>query len=545
MRLFQRTTAAAILLLFGAAGCADLEVVNPNDPTRDQALATAGDVESLIAGSYNTWMTGTMHWSNVFWLSNAAFQSSSSAANAGNIDHSAIPREAVKNEVSYDDYDVVVERTWQRSYRALAAVADGLRTLDNNADLAADLGAADENRVRAWGKFMQGLGHATLALWYDQAYIIDEATDIGGEQTAVDYNAVMAAASGYFDDAIQLASGQSWEIPAGWIGTQEPVDNATFIDLIYSWRALFTASLPRTPSETVNWTSVISDLDNGLSDSFDMYADASGSWYVGAFDIVGGPNGWGADSYFIIGMADQSGDYQRWLAEPLADRQPWFGATQGDDPFLIQTPDTRFPQGTTLTEQIANPGEYYVIPTEDGPYGYGYSEHMENPGRGTWRWSYYYYPTSYDYWYWIDFNMPVIEIEELNLLRAEALMGTDPAAAAAIINQTRTAHGLNATDAAGTNTSCVPKLPDGTCGGLMEMLKWEKRLETRGTGALMKVSWFWDARRWGDHYRGTPLHLPIPAQDLQVLQLPLYTWGGPTDSPPGASAGSSYAWPGE
>lgn len=545
MRYFKSTVTAAALLLFGAAGCADLDVTNPNDPDRQKALATAGDVESLIAGAYNTWYNGTYHWVNALGWSNASFQSIGTMANAGNLEASGIPRQAIPNDPSYSDYHALVERPWQRSYRALAAVADGIRTLDENPDMAAQLEAREtgsERRVRAMGKTAQAVATATLALYYDKAFVIDETVDVTEEQTPVPYTEMAEKAYGYFDEAIALAEGGSFTLPASWMSV--PVSNTKLVELLHSYRAIFRASMPRTEDEAVDWNAVLADLDNALTETHVM-ANEYSTWYNGANLIVGGPNGWGADTYFIIGMADQSGDYQRWLSKPVAERMPWFGANQDDDPFLIITPDERFPQGSTLAEQKANPGENYVIPTPE-EWSYDVSDHFTNAGRGTWRWSYYYNPSGYEYWFGLNTDLPHITIEELNLLRAEALYETgDRAGAAAIVNQTRTKYGLSPTTALGTNLSCVPKLPNGECGGLFEMLKWEKRMETRGVGALFVLTWFWDSRRWGDHYRGTPLQWPIPAEDLQVLQMDVYTFGGVGEPEPSASAGSNYAWPGE
>jgi hypothetical protein len=131
----------------------------------------------------------------------------------------------------------------------------------------------------------------------------------------------------------------------------------------------------------------------------------------------------------------------------------------------------------------------------------------------------------------------------MNLLKAEGLFRTnDKAGAAAIINETRTAHGLSATDAAGTNASCVPKLPNGSCGDLWEMLKWEKRLETVHTG-ITGAGWWFDSRGWGDLWADTPVQWPVPCKELQVLQLlPCNTYGGPGGEM--VAAGSTYDWPG-
>jgi hypothetical protein len=105
------------------------------------------------------------------------------------------------------------------------------------------------------------------------------------------------------------------------------------------------------------------------------------------------------------------------------------------------------------------------------------------------------------------------------------------------------ANGLNATTSTGVNTSCVPRLPNGTCGSLFEMLKWESRMETWQRGPYA-ASWYFNGRGWGDLYIGTPLQFPIPADQLQVLGLgAAYTFGGIGGTM--AAPKSSYNFPGE
>jgi hypothetical protein len=102
---------------------------------------------------------------------------------------------------------------------------------------------------------------------------------------------------------------------------------------------------------------------------------------------------------------------------------------------------------------------------------------------------------------------------------------------------------IAATDAAGTNTSCVPKLPNGNCGDLWEMLKWEKRMQIQMQG-LFGAPWFFDSRGWGDLFKGTPLQFPAPCKEIQVLQiLPCYTFGGSGGE--FAAPLSTYAYNGE
>jgi hypothetical protein len=241
--------------------------------------------------------------------------------------------------------------------------------------------------------------------------------------------------------------------------------------------------------------------------------------------------GWSELSYWVYGMADQSGNYQRWLALSIADKDP----NPGGNPVLIVTPDTRFPQGTTVDAQQASDGAYVRAPDDIAGV-------WKRPDRGTWRWSYYHLNRYQEYYEWNDFTHSEINIAEMRLLKAEALYRKgDKPGAATIINATRTAAGLNATDAGGTNTSCVPKLPNGQCGDLLEMLKWEKRMEVAMQG-LYGAPWYFDSRGWGDLWVGTTLQFPAPCKELQVLNiLPCYTFGSAGGEM--AAAASTYKYP--
>jgi hypothetical protein len=107
----------------------------------------------------------------------------------------------------------------------------------------------------------------------------------------------------------------------------------------------------------------------------------------------------------------------------------------------------------------------------------------------------------------------------------------------------REAAGLGATNANGTNADGVPRRPDGSCGGLFEMLKWEKRMQVRLEGPF-DAPWYFDARSWGDLYQGTFLQLPVPCQQLLYVGNgeTCYTFGG---SEPSSALPSTYHWPGE
>jgi hypothetical protein len=142
------------------------------------------------------------------------------------------------------------------------------------------------------------------------------------------------------------------------------------------------------------------------------------------------------------------------------------------------------------------------------------------------------------------FDQPLVTGAEMRLLKAEGLYRLgDRAGAAALVNVSRTAAGLDPTDAQGANSSCVPRLHDGTCGDLWEMLKWEKRVETVWTG-VAGANWWFDGRGWGEFWLNTPLQFPVPCDELRIMgETFCYTFGGPGGDM--GSPGSVYDYPGE
>ena len=214
MRHSYRNLAVGALLLAGAA-CADLDVVNPNDADAGRALNTAGDVVSLIGGSYNTWFNGVYSYSGPgLFLSNASFQHTAPWANAAMEFYGRIPRQPIINDAADGNYGNV-SRVWYQSYRAIAAVSDGLRALEQP-EIAEELSASEIAAAKAYGNFVLGLAHATIATVYDQGFVVDQTTDVSQPQTALGYNELMEAALGMLDEAISLSS-SDFTLPEGWM----------------------------------------------------------------------------------------------------------------------------------------------------------------------------------------------------------------------------------------------------------------------------------------------------------------------------------------
>ena len=503
---------ASILAL---AACAEvLDVPNPNDPETDRVLASPADVEALLRDSYIQALEPMLQSDGInMQLGAVALESSPMAANFGMIERSAFPRAAiintVANQFSGDYYEV-----WSEEYAAIRAASDGLAKLAD-ADFTLGSTVADA-RAEAFGNFVLFLAHATLAVTYDSASIYDETVPAADDVPLSHYSVVMAAALGYANDAIALATANpTMSFPADWFG--EDVNAARFIQIVNSFKARYRVQVARNASETIDWSAVITEANAGITTDY-APVDDDNRFDFWMQDYMSFQGAWHQVPYFVHGMADQSGAYQTWIND--AD-------IMTRDPFVIVTPDRRFPQGADLATQRLNPG--LNIRAKINSTGEGGWIRAE---RGTWRWSHYLDVRYQDYYDATNAGLPIpiIQVKEVQLIKAEALYrrntGTDRVDAQTIVNNYRTTDGgltpsLIASGA--TIGDCVPKLPNGTCGDFFETLKWEKRMILFMT---VYGGWYFDSRRWGDLPLGTFLSYPVPARELEVRQLPLYTHGG-------------------
>lgn len=502
--------AFALAMMVGFAGC-DLDVTNPNQANRERALASPDDVETLVASAFQQYWGVTHYWqSNALAFNHMSSRHTATWGNFGMNDLGREPREPLPNQASYT-YAYALEDAWQDGYGAVSAASDGLRALD--AGLEIGPGGERNARARAFATFVQGLSSCNIALWYDQAFIIDETVDIGGELVTVDYNSFGAYALGKLTEAEQLARSNSFTLEAGWINGN-PLSNTAFADLILSYRARCRANMPRTPSEAaaVNWASVASDAANGLGelivDGNEAGADA---WWDG-IKMFGTENGtWHRLHMDWAGMGDTSGEYQDWLSFE----------TQSRLARKLTFVDQRYPAQN--------------VDGEEGLYHRYNSTIIFRPERGTYRQSHY-GDLRHDL-YMMSCNQcmfgPMEEMipVEMRLYEAEAAFRQgNTATTISILNETRVANGgLPALISAGTvpgGADCTPhKRYDvtGACGDLEDALIWEHFEEIFQLSGGLE---FWHGRRFGILPSGTATMIPIPASDLEVLQLPLYTFGG-------------------
>jgi hypothetical protein len=283
------------------------------------------------------------------------------------------------------------------------------------------------------------------------------------------------------------------------------------VRLANSYAARILVYTPRSRAEraAVNWAEVIRRVDAGIQTDYaplaqpDVFFD---DWkrLVARLRTAGRPSDFGRPSYWLIGPADSTNGWVNWVATPNDNRQP----------FQMRTRDRRI-QGTTGP---ASPGKYV---------GYNLNN-IFAADRGTFRWSHYFFRRSGVDLTWQTGPQLAMSVAEMDLLKAEALIRLGRAAEAVpLINRTRIANGeLPPVTVEGppNEPGCVPRKESGACGSLWDALRYEKGIEGLGMNGVIA---FLDARGWQTLPENTPVHLPIPGRELQTLQLPLYTFGGP------------------
>jgi hypothetical protein len=522
-------------------GCTDnpLAIKNQNQPDVARVYGTPRDVETIISKLFlQLW--NAQHGAIGIGAQTMvmSFESHSNLANFGMGARAAIPRGTISNSLgnanqteNFRDFDVL-QRNTRSAANAIAALNKFIAGGSSTGSPARDA------RARSVGFFELGYGLGNVALIYDSAAIItpDVPSDVVPPLSAS--KDVMDAALKMLDSALavsQSANASSgtngWPVPGTWLsgGTSPPdVTLARWQQIIHSYKARFRAGQARTPTQraAVDWNAVIADATAGIQSDFIVAADATNGWNATWQQQLAVDATWSQMTPFVLGMADTTGAYDAWLQTPLNSRTP----------FLLRTPDKRFPSGDTRAAQQAVTGSSRagtpagsILYFRNRPSG---EDNQAEPW-GTW-----YYDN------WRDWAIrasggngpyPALTVAENDMLAAEGYIRTNRVdQAVPLINTYRTRAGLPAipattdvnTQVPGGN-ACVPRVPQPpsftttACGNVYEAMKWEKRLETSFTGY---AQWYIDSRGWGDLAQGTVLEWPVPWQELYARQnLALYT----------------------
>lgn len=519
MRFTKAIPIFGLSLTLALGGCADLAVENLNAPDEELALSEPGDVEALIGSSFAVFWRAVSDFEPQAGLSTLADEWSASWGNFGMQDLSSEPRRAINNDAGYN-YRSAISEAWNEVYEAVSNANDGLKAL-NNIGTTTDI---DVERARAFAKMVQAVGHGYLSGLYDRGFVYKETMDLEEtEFTLVEYDVMNDSALVMFDEAIALAEAATFTtVPSEWIGNIPGFTRTDLIEMLHALKARYRVAVARTPAEraAVDWTAVIADVEaaNGqelriIGDDFERYWEYPKLYSHYAL--------WSRSDMRFVGPADQSGQYQAWLQTPVQDRMP----------VIIESPDLRVfdpakdcsPFPVDAGGGAERCGTYFVEWTPQNFRAdrgtYHYSNYVNN------RWEEY----ADEGWRgWVGEEAPFIIEAELDLLKAEGLIRTNGLVTeiAPLINKTRVANG-----------GLDPVPATASMDELRAAVVYEKRFEAAFMSGLVTFS---DMRGWGYLTVNSPLHYPIPASELETLQLPVYSFGGADD--PEWAATQSNCW---
>jgi hypothetical protein len=536
VRLCLAIAASSGVIALGACN-EPLSVLNPNQPDVPRVYSTPRGVEAIIGKLFQQMWNAQANNTGLGTQSMVmSFESHSGLANFGLGARGNIPRQTVSNTLANSDQDIIFN-DFDKLTRNARSAANAVAALKKFVAAGSSTGTqARDAAAISFGYFTLGYALANTALLYDSAAIItpDVPSDVvpplstGAE--------VMAVALEMLDSAIAVSESPAattgtggWPLNAAWISGNSNVTIARWQQIIRSYKARFRAGVARTPAEraAVDWTADVTDAVAGISTDFTVQADPSTGWGFGLLNQLAVDATWSQMTPMILGMADTTGAYDTWLAQPLDSKVP----------FLLRTPDQRFPSGETRAAQNTSSGGDTKAGTPPGSILYFFNR-LQGNDKPAAAWGTWFYDNQR---FWgVRFNSgigPIIALSlaENDLLAAEGYMRTGRTAQAIpLINLTRVRAGLPAipagaaqTDAVPGGNACVPRVPQPpnftttACGTVYEAMKWEKRLETSFTGY---AQWFIDSRGWGDLTKGTVTEWPVPWEELYARQnLNLYT----------------------
>ncbi|MDR9419298.1 hypothetical protein [Gracilimonas sp.] len=486
--------------------CQDLGVQNKTAPDRVRALSNPGDVEKLIASTFQEyWGRTQTSGTSINTMPLIADEMSGTYANNAALEMSSEPRTALNNSPTSDAHETG-RYQWYAWYGALSSANEGLAAIDGGLEIIDEDGNDNTPRAVGFAKFMQGVSLGYIGMLFDQGSITDENTNLENEQELAykPYPEVIDASLEKLDAAIDYMETSSFSLPNDWM-LGAPLSNDELARVSSSFAARVMVYGARTPAErnALDWDKVLSYIDNGITEDFNIvmeYPDLTSSYHYRA--QTGSSYRAHADNK-LVGPADTSGAYQNWLNSDLNDREA----------FLIYTPDRRI---TSHGDSAETDGKYF----RSASYGLNRTE------RGI-------YHNSYYQWYrrdgvWWEGPHALIQKAEMDLFKAEALVQIGGAAnlqeAADLVNKTRVANGeLAPVTVDGVPAGSAPVMADGSPGSLLDAIYYERMIELAGTDALRA---YLDRRGSGTLTEGTFYHFPVPGRELQTLGIPLYTYGG-------------------
>jgi hypothetical protein len=468
-----------LIMVFAFNACEDLNVENLNRPTfaetnvPAQAYATVG---GLLNGIHLTSHTFDEPLIAVY---NAADVGTCSWGNFGMRDISSEPRVAYTNTPSYSNR-LAVENYYLNLYGYLSIANDALLSISHDVSGVVQ----DPWMCRAVSYYAQAytLGH--IGMFYDKGFVVTNNTDLTAEIPMVAYSVLIDSAVAICDKAIAICNAQTFEIPTAWLPTNETYTNVEFGRLANTLaaRLLTYKSRNKTQNDANDWNKILGYSSKGIQMDYTIIMDDN-TWYD-YYKWYAIRDGWGRIDMRVINLMDPT-------------MYPWFPSSGN----YTDLPNN----GLAVSDDARLLSDFEYM-----------SSQAFYASRGIYHYSTYRYKRYDDYRATFIGPVPCIMRWENDMIWAEALVHTGDISGAAAI--------LNSADGPRKVRGGLPDVAANET-DVLNAIYYEKTIECMLTTENTE---FYDMRRRNMLQAGTMLHFPIPAQQLEILEIPFYTFGGTT-----------------
>jgi hypothetical protein len=506
-RRFAGAVAGTLLAATSLGACLDLQVNDPNNLNLNNVYTSPSNTEAALVGafrSYHDQFTKTCPtlifelWANTVTTTNTSY-----------LPFFEEPRQPIDN---FDNLNCVSRYTWNQPYESYSMAREVWQGITNNGLKYGTVNATYPNGQDTpsrliFAKFIVAASLLELGLTNDSAFVVDVKTPLLDFGTKLEpYPVVLASAVTQLREVIAEANAApNFTTPTTWVN-QQAITRDQLVRIAYSMivRAQVYGPRNKADRDAVNWSQVLARLDSTVLVDFGVQAQTDISRLRSIYYENAVAQNTVRINNRLIGPADTTGEYQKWLGLNL----------QQKGLIRIATPDKRIhPAGQPTARGTRF--EYRTVA-------------MGSAALGS------YLTSSYRNWRYLNaaadsgrtaFHRLVTK-GEMDMIRAEALYRLGRGAdAAALINPSRIAAGLKPATASGppAGADCVPRKDDGSCGDLFDAIKYEKRVELYPLSG--DISWF-DARGWGMLLPGTPYHVPLLGREAATRGWTIYTYGG-------------------
>lgn len=545
-----------LLLLGGAValvscdGVANLDVENKNAPNRQRAVTDPGDVESILQGAFRSFWQGiyetqalgigTQSYAPGPHLDMMGGASTTTNAVSDFVGYSAKPMGQVQNTSGYSGAGAM-QVPWNNLNGALSSANDVLTAIEQDElDIVVD-GNDRTTQTRAGAYLVRGLAHGYIANIFDQGYAqtIDFPQNPSQPELS-EYGAILDQAISDLQQARSIAEGNSFELTGvlPWQGS--PPSSAQVARIANTMSARFAVQNSRTldentgstigGSEQYGWNDVLQWTRNGIEENVtlqlttnpyeDDYASLSTvvNWY------------WRVD-HRIINLMDS--DYPARYPLDRAANAEAIPPAESEDDRICEEPkslDTQGGFGDITSDTERTPETCFYIYTND--HSIGFDAGRDGSSFSSYWWAPRWAAAIGNELPFAGGPRPLFRVNENRTLQAEAEIrasngGGIDAAENVINNGSR------------TNVGNLPPLDADSENEALRAIYYERAVQLSRT--VPALAWT-DLRRRDALFRGTPKHLPIPAEELETVQREVYSFGGGGSAGEPGTASGDMAW---